>query len=246
MTLKEKKEFNKNYCPAYYRGHSLKVSLPIIIWTIIGCGAVAGIAFSDYEDYTVFAVLVFLVGLFVIGISVGVASYNRTKRLVCEREAELNAKFSDTPLEEAEKVLLQKNVITEHGFVANEDAYAGKQVVPLNEIHITFYSSVVSTEIFTVALIADSGNNVIARYIVDNPLYNYILKKGIRCTFYGDTDVLLTDRSEFVRKNLNIDKTSKYAYVLFGVFGSIMHDNSVEKTTAKRTVLDLLKKSTAV
>lgn len=139
------------------------------------------------------------------------------ERLVAERAAELEKKFYDMPIEEAEKILTERGVIKENNFVCTHGDIFGEKPVPFGKAEVYVYESACDiilkghavktvTHPLKIEIYADIYDGVdvsepCARYKLDCALFNFLDKRNL--VNYEDNRgfyYLKTDKKNFVRK----------------------------------------------
>ncbi len=243
MTLKEKRELSRKFTPKYYSKLNVPSITVMLCWLILGLAAVITVGLLLGEDMiTYITMIVWVVVLLIILIVVLIISVKLKNRIITQRTTEIIDEFVDMPFEDATAALTERNVISEHGFVANIGEYAGKLVVPFGEAKITVHSANIYTKLFTIIQISNVKGAVIAEHIVDNALYNYILKKGVKIDFQANSKYLVSDKVTFVKKHFGADREKRAVWFWFGALGALVSDEMNNVNYSKKIVLRIVGK----
>lgn len=242
MTFSQKRKLKNDYMPKY----SKNLIIGILVSGLCYSALVAILIFIFISDPQNEALLIALVAATIMGpvyfIVLIVLIMKLRKRLLCQRTEEIESEFTDMPFEEAETQLAEKKVITEHGFVADRGEYAGQLVVPFKEAAVSLHTANIYTKIITAVVISDLSGNVQAEYILDKTLYNYILKKGVKVIFNGHSNLIVTQKNEFVKRYLVGDNEKMTMTFLFGMLGALLSDEEKNINASKKIVLNVLSK----
>lgn len=241
MTFKQKRKLKKEFTPDYYRKFNIWASVIMLVVLVVGFAACIGVGITyDEHPATYITMLAFFVALIVMLIIVLVLIFKMRNKLLQQRTQEIVSEFHDLPFEEVTSTLLEKRVITEHGFVANRGDYAGQLVVPFNEALVSVYSANVYTKVCTVIVITNLAGMVVAEYVLDNVLFNYICKKGVRLDFVADSKYLLNDKQEFAKVHIKGNSDRNMAWFWFGAIGAYVANENNNVNLSRRTVLNVL------
>ena len=243
MTFKDKQKLKREYTAPYYKKYNIGVMISLIFIIVLVCVFAVCVVLLDDDSFAlpVLAIALFA-SLLIFVIVFLVATLKLRKRLLKQRTEEIENEFSDMPFEEAESELTERKVITEHGLVANLGFYAGKLVVPFKEATVSLHAANIYTKVVAAVLIRDLSGAVVASYILDKTLYNYLLKKGIRIDFQGYTSLMVSEKSRFVKYYLYGSEERTSMAVLFGVMGALLSDEGKNLSYSKKIVLDVLSK----
>jgi len=243
MTFQQKKQLKKKFMPAYYRNYNIWGSV-IMFGVLFGGLAVCialGLTLGD-SDATYITMCVYVLVLLATLITFLVVMIKMQNKLLKQRTLEIENEFVDLPFDEVTATLTEKHVITEHGFVANMGEYSGQLVVPFAEAHVSVYSANVYTKVCTVIVITNQAGGVIAEYVLDNVLFNFICKKGVKLNFVANSKYLLNDKREFVKVHIKGSSERNTMWMLFGVLGAFISNEHNDVNLSKKTVLDVLGK----
>lgn len=244
MTSKQKRKLKKEFMPKFYRNVSVWGAVALFAVLIIGIAVIVavGMTYGENNGIMLVTIVAYVVALLISLIVILVLLVNAQKKLINLRTQEIVSEFYDLPFEEVTATLLEKRVITEHGFVANRGEYAGQMVVPFNEALVSVYSSNVYSKICTVIVITNLAGMVVAEYVLDNVLFNYICKKGVKLDFVADSKHLVSNKQEFVRVHVKGNGDQKTAMFLFGAIGAFISNENNGVNLSRKKVLDVLGK----
>lgn len=146
-----------------------------VFWFTAGTAAMVTVGCIYGESVITYAVMGGVFALFFIGlVAFWLADNKLHKRLIDERTAELEREFCDMPFEEAERVLKEKGIITDTGFVANTDDVFDKEVVPFEKARLIFNINTIPEVRLEIRMYAKDDATRKATYDFDKAMYNYI------------------------------------------------------------------------
>jgi len=243
---KTKRQLKKEFTPKYYSNFYLVMYIIIWSWFLLGFVAFITAALIvnnlDYYYYGIMIALVVWIAPIIIMLAVYLLKRSEIrKRLLKQRIAEVKNEFADMYFGRALDVLELKKVITEVGFVANTGEYAGRRVVPFNEVSVTVYSANIYTKVCAAVIISDKSGTPVAQYVMDKLLYNFIFKKGVKVIFKGNSALLVSNKEQFVEQHLKKDDNS--ILFLFGWIGVMIGRCVGEQSAYRKTVLKILMES---
>ena len=245
MTSKQKSKLKKEFMPKYYRTFGT-VGIALLTCALVGfivCVA-CFMAFDSDAANPFYAILLiaYLVVMLVLCIVYIIIASKYQKKIILQRTQEIESEFVDLPFEEATATLIERQVIKDYGFIANVGGYAGVLVVPFDEANVSVYSANVYTKVCTAIVITNREGVVIAEHMVDNVLFNFICKKGVRMNFVGLSKYLVSDKKEFVRVHIKGSGQKRTMTFLFGVVGSLISDDKEAVNISRQKILNILSK----
>lgn len=183
--------------------------------TLITVGCIYG---ERPEFYITFGVLF---GLFLVGVLIlYIVALKLRERIVSERTAEIEEKFADMPLDEATRILKERGVITDDGFVSERGDLFGGKVVPFDRAEILvlgngqeIYADGQNFKVRTHPLYIETFVHLFdgvevrepcATYDLDGALFNFIDKRDLikNLEENGDFIFLKLDKRNFCRRAL--------------------------------------------
>ena len=242
MTFKDKRKLKREYTTPYYKKYTLGAIISSILIVVLVLVFVACVAFMEDSPALPVLVIALWVCVFAYLITFIVVSFKIRKRILKQRTEEIEKEFSDMPFEEAEAELTERKVITEYGLVANLGEYAEKLVVPFKEATVTVHSANIYTKLVTAVLISSSSGAVVASYILDKALYNYLFKKGIRTVFQGYSNLMVSDKGRFVRNYIYGSEEKNTMTFMLGLLGAFLSDENKNLNYSKKIVFEVLDK----
>lgn len=241
MTNSEKKYYNKKFLPTYMR--NINIALPTVIIAVLVIGLVA--VFLVPEDFKTPALIAliatFVVTLIVLLIVFGVFN----KKLVAQRKAELEEDLPETGFEEAKAALTERGVINETGFVITTMEKMGDvvPVLPYKDAKIYLFSANLCSKIITVVSFCNQAGGVMAEYLLDKDLYNYLKYAGFDIVYYGGSNMIFGDKGTFVKKVIRTKSSKGMGYAfLGGALGAALAAKAQDETPEMDAVLRVLRK----
>lgn len=241
MTFKHKRQLKKEFMPKYYRNVNIWSAVAFCAVFIIGlCVCVAvGLVF-DESPVTYITMIVYFAVLIAILIVYMVLGLRARKKLILQRTEEIESEFSDLNFDEVTVSLSQKRIISEYGFVANLGEYAGALVVPFKEATVSVYSANIYTKVCSAVRITNASGAIIAERILDNELFNFICKKGVKLNFVANSRLLVSDKKKFVKVHIKGSGERNAWGFLFGALGMLISDEANGVTLSRKIVLSVL------
>lgn len=210
---------NKKLLPKYL--YKLNVALVSFFaaWFSLGVTLMVTIGCIYQESIITYAVMIATFAAFFIVLAIFcVIDVKLQKRLVKERTAELEKKFIPMPFDKAERILKERGIINDNGFITSKenDVFGEKVVVPFDKASFSFGFSQFASQIYlSIALYSkdDEGDGEAkAEYEIDCALYNFLLGKDtdLKDNYYFN--LLIKDKSAFAALVLKGVKTVTFNY----------------------------------
>lgn len=210
----------KNLPPYIYKFNvALTVFFALAIAVFLAAGIPIGLTLGD--DPTMYFTLAFLAVFLIVTLIFIIIGMRLRERLIAERTAEIEKEFADMPLEEATQKLIEKGIITESGFIANDDnCIFGNTVIPFEKVKCSVYAQLFVLKWHKVAqvwtrpshidvlLCVHSAENEIVEfedeYPLDGALFNFLDKRGMITDYEENIDfaLLKSNKKNFVRRAL--------------------------------------------
>lgn len=244
MTNKEKKYYNKLFLPKYMK--VFNIAAPIVILGILiafFAAIIFSVAVAPELNLAGKITIVFLVALVIAAIVLIslVAAFN--KKLVAQRKAELEKEYSFMPFEKAQEALISRGVISEKGFMVPH--LAGGEVVPVlpfDDAVVHLFSANVCSKVLTVATICNKQGGIMAEYMLDKELYNYLQNGKFGFRHYGGSELLFGDKGAFVKKVIKTRNRKGAALGFVGAVGFLLAEHERDNTPEMQAVLRVLRK----
>ncbi len=162
------------------------------------------------ESVIFFSVLAGVFALFLVALAIFLLVDNKLhKRLIEQRTAELEKEFTDMPFEEAERILKEKGIITDTGFVAK-----GGEVVPFHKAWLDLhYGLIASADIDIFVFSGENSLKKIAQYHLDSALYSFLVNKDTGIKNNRIFNILVNDKKEFAKRALQYSKVLSSKYI---------------------------------
>lgn len=244
MTNSEKKYYNQKFLPKYMKVMNTAVPIVFIVVLLGGLGIISFLAYKEMlGDKTALAIGLFIgvvVALIIISI---VLQLVFRKKLIEQRKAELEEEYADMSFEEARAALTERGVINETGFVLPNMGKVGEvvPVLPYKDASIYLFSANICSKVFTVVSFCNQSGGVMAEYLVDRELYNYLQKVGFNYKFYGGSNMLFGDKGAFVKKVMTTRENKGLGYeFLGGWLGYALAKEARDDTPEMKAVLRVL------
>lgn len=244
MTNSEKKYYNQKFLPKYMRIINVVVPTIIVVVLVVGLAVLFYLGHKGVLDSTIvtIAVLIMIAILLIIVLAIPLTF---RKKLIDLRKAELEEEYSDMSFEEAKAALTERGIINETGFVITSMEKMGDvvPVLPYKDASIYLFSANVCSKIFTVVSFCNQSGGVMAEYLVDRELYNYLAKVGFNYRFYGGSNMLFGDKGAFVKKVMTTRENKGLGYqFLGGWLGYALAKQAQDDTPEMKAVLRVLRK----
>ena len=187
--------FNKKNLPTYVYKLSVALVTFFVLWFTAVVAVMATIGVIYGESVITYAVMCGGFGLFFIVLGVfWLVDIKLHKRFIEERTAELEKEFSDMPFEEAERILKEKRIITDTGFVAKSGDVFGEEIVSFDKARFSFNISVISEVKYAINMYTADDMTRKATYDFDKAMYNYI--KNIDSNLKNNEAIALLQRDK--------------------------------------------------
>lgn len=176
-----------------------------VVAVMIAIGCIYG------ESVITYAVMGGGFALFFIGLAIFWLIDNKLyKRFLGERTAELEKEFSEMPFEEAERILKERGIITDAGFVVNDGVFGG-ETVPFEKAYFIFkIDTVAGVELKIVLYTEGDGPKTV--YAFDRAMYNYVLFKDTNLKDNETLKLLREDKKAFTQTVLRYTKTFQWKF----------------------------------
>ena len=200
--------FNKNQPKSIYKLNVALVTF-FAFWFTAVVAVMVTIGCIYGESVITYAVMAGGFAFFFIGLAVFWLIDNKLhKRLIEQRTAELEKEFSEMPLEEAERILKERGIITDNGFVVKSDGVFGSDVAPFDKVWIDLnYTSLFKSVNMEIVLFYKDSGKEIDVLRLDRELYNFLANKDTEFKSNPDFDLLIKDKKEFATQVLKYCKT---------------------------------------
>ncbi|MDE7453918.1 MAG: hypothetical protein K2N22_05865 [Clostridia bacterium] len=246
MTNSEKKYYNKKFMPRYYAIWSKVMPVAVLVWFVgfIAAFLVSTFVFPEANAMSKIAIG-FLIALLVLVVVFIAGTVVMNNKLTKQRAAELAQEYADMPEEEAKAALLARGVITEDGFIIPSMATEGGVVpkLPFNDATVYLFSANVCTKVLTVASICNATGGIMAEYLLDGELYNYLKNGGFNFVYYGGSQLLFGDKTTFVKKVIKTRENKGVGFAMLGgVLGAVLAANAKDETPEMEAVLRVLRR----
>ncbi len=246
MTNSEKKYYNKKFMPPYIQKWNIAMAVMTLVWFV---GFVIAFIVSAFvvpeKDLTPIIAIAFIVALLALCIVIVSVQVTFNKKLINQRKEELEKEYTEMSLEEAQAALQARGVITENGVVIPSMKGDGEVVpnLPFKDLTVYLFSANVCTKVLTVVSFCDKQGNVMAEYLVDRELYNYVQKAGFDIVYYGGSNMIFGDKGAFVKKVIKTrnSKGTGYAFI-GGAVGAMLSQQAKDETPEMEAVLRVLRK----
>ena len=246
MTNSEKKYYNKKFMPPYMQKWNIAMIVMVAVWFV---GFVAAFLVSALvvpeQNLTGKIAIVFLLVMLVLAIVLIAGQVTFNKKLIKQRKEELEKEYTPMGFEEAKAALIARGVITENGIVIPSMA-GGSEVVPnlpFKDVKVYLFSASVGTKILTVVSFCNQSGAVMAEYLVDKELYNYLQSAGFDIVYYGGSNMLFGDKGVFVKKVMKTRNSKGMGYAFIGgAVGAALAQQAKDETPEMDAVLRVLRR----
>lgn len=210
---------NKKLLPKYL--YKLNVALVSFFaaWFSLGVALMVTIGCIYQESVITYVVMIATFAVFFIVLAIFyVVDVKLQKRLIKERTAELEEKFIPMPFDDAERILKERGVITDNGFITSEenDDFGEEVVVPFDKVSFSFGFHQFASQIYlSIALYSnddESDGESKAEYEIDCALYSFILCKDTNLKDNYYFNLFINDKSAFVTLVLKGVKAVTFNY----------------------------------
>ena len=189
---------NKNQ-PKYLYKLNLAGVVFFILWFALGVPLMVTIGCIYDESAITYIVMACTFAVFFIGLAIFVVvDVKLHRRFINERTAQLEEEFCDMPLEEAKRILKERGIITDSGFIVDNDEVFGNEILPFEETLFYFDFVMLRTSVnMGVALYNGEGDwRCILK--LDRPLYNF-LAKDTKLKNHPAFNLLINNKKEFAK-----------------------------------------------
>ena len=186
--------------PKYLYKLNLALTLFFILWFALGVPLMVTVGCIYDESAITYIVLGCTFAVFFIGLAIFIVVDKKlNNRLIEERTAQLEEEFTEMPFEEAERILKERGIITDSGFVVESDVF-GEEVAPFEEVWIDLYFTLaVSAKIDICVFGNESSFKRIAKYSLDCAMYNFLVNKDTRIKSNTVFNLLVEDKKAFAK-----------------------------------------------
>lgn len=210
---------NKKLLPKYL--YKLNVALVCFFaaWFSLGVALMVTIGCIYQESVITYAVMIATFAAFFIGLAIFcIIDVKLNKRLVKERTAELEEKFTQMPYEEAERILKERGVITDNGFASSEEnAVFDNEIVPFDSAWISFrVGQLITQPKLSIAVYSNDRDEYLgepkAVYDFDCAMYNFLLGKNTNLKKDYSFNLFIKDKGAFAAFVLKYTKAVTFNY----------------------------------
>ena len=134
--------------------------------------------------------------------------YNRN---ILKLTAELEKEFTDMPFEEAERILKERGVIDERGFIVNDGVFGG-ETVPFKNAYLTFNIDVTYNVEMKISLYEKGGDSPKTVYVFDGAAFNYFCEKETNLKYNEALMLLKRNKREFTESISRYSKIFKWEF----------------------------------
>ena len=241
MTSSEKKYYNKKFMPSYMK--RMNIALPVVVIAIFVIGVAAIFLLpSDYTTVAVIGLFVALIAALIVLITLTVVFNNK---LIKQRKEELENEYTEMSFEDAQAALLARGVITETGIVIPSMAGGGDVIpnLPFKDATVYMFSASIGTKVLTTVSFCNSAGGVMAEYLVDRELYNYLQNAGFNIVYYGGSNLIFGDKGVFVKKVIKNRNSRGLGFAMFGgALGAVLSEKAKDESPETEAVLRVLRK----
>ncbi|MDE7438928.1 MAG: hypothetical protein K2N23_00200 [Clostridia bacterium] len=208
--------FDKKHLPKYIYKFNIALIIFFAVWFAAGVPLMVTIGCFYGESAITFAVMASSFAVFLIGFFIFWLVDNKLhKRLIEQRTAELEKEFCEMPFEEAERILKERRVITDNGFVVNDDVF-GNKVIPFEETWFIFNFISLNESVNMEILVFHNYNGNSGRQVevlhLDRELYNFFANKETDLKDDPSFNLLIKDKKEFAKQALKYSKTLRWDF----------------------------------
>ena len=199
---------DKKNLPPYIYKMNLAMVIFFAVWFALGIPLMVTVGCIYDESFITYAVMIatfacFFLGFFIFAFIDG----KLHKRLIADRAEELERQFTLMPLEEAERALRERGIMTDGGFAVPEDYVFGSEAVPLDKAWFGFDFCEYKTKIIMkLILFSLDGDEPKAAYDLDRALYSYMIATDAFEDF-SNFKLLEKDKLAFAKLVLSRAKT---------------------------------------
>ena len=186
--------------PKYLYNLNLALTLFFILWFALGVPLMITVGCIYDESVITYIVMCCTFAVFFIGLAIFIVVDKKlNKRLIEERTAQIEEEFTDMPFEEAERILKERGIITDSGFVVKSDVF-GEEVAPFEEVWIDLYFSLAASEKIDICLFSNKSSfKRIAKYSLDCAMYNFLVNKNTGIKSNTVFNLLVKDKKAFAQ-----------------------------------------------
>ncbi len=204
---------DKKSLPSYI--YKLNVALVIFFafWFTVVVAVMVAIGCIYGENVITYGVMVGGFALFFVGLAIFWIVDNKLyKRLIGERVAELEKEFAPMPSEEGKRILKERGIITDGGFVAGDGVF-GKEIIPIGKAKLIFNISAVKDIELKIFLYGGADCDVMkASYPFDGAMNAYIGGTENELNGNAAVSLLRSDKQEFVKAVTGYKKIFKWKF----------------------------------
>lgn len=200
--------------PKYIHKFNIAFICFFAVWFTAGTALMVTIGCIYGESVITYAIIASTFAVAIIGaIILWRVEIKLRNRLIDERTAELEKQFPEMPFEDAERILKEKGIITDKGFIVKDGA-----AVPFEKAWLDLYYGLVASAKIDICVFENDGSlKKLAQYRLDGALYNFLINKdtGIKNNYVFN--LLVKDKKEFAKLALKYFRTLRWG------FGSFFH-----------------------
>lgn len=186
--------------PKYLYKLNVALVLFFILWFLLGVPLMVTVGCIYDESSITYIVLGCTFAVFFIGFAIFIVIEKKlNKRIIEERTAQLEEEFCDMPFEEAERILKERGIITDSGFVVKGDMF-GEEVAPFEEVWIDLYFSLAASAKIDLCVFSNKSSfKRIAKYGLDCAMYNFLVNKDTQIKSNTVFNLLVEDKKAFAK-----------------------------------------------
>ncbi len=177
-----------------------------VVAVMVAVGCIYG------ENVITYAVMGGGFGLFAVGLVIffilDKTFYNRN---ILKLTAELEKEFTDMPFEEAERILKERGVIDERGFIVNDGVFGG-ETVPFKNAYLTFNIDITYNVEMKISLYEKGGDSPKTVYVFDGAAFNYFCEKETNLKYNEALMLLKRNKREFTESISRYSKIFKWEF----------------------------------
>ena len=211
MVLKGRVRFDRQNLPPYIFTFNVAMVAFFIGWFVVSLPPIIALGCIYGEAPVTYIVMGCLFGAFFLGLLIlYTVALKLRDRLVTESAAAFKQRFSDMPLEEAESILKEKDIITDKGYIGDSDGVFGKSVIPFDKAGIGVCISEAAplkVEFGVYIFLCEDGEIYReTEFNLNTAMYNFLKKKGLNecVTASPETLFLLSDDTGDLKNIFNL------------------------------------------
>lgn len=209
---------DKKNLPRYLFKLNVALVAFFIAWFVLGVPLMVTVGCIYDESVITYAVMGSTFALFFIGLAIfWLLDVKLNKRFIRQRAAELEKEFCDMPFEEAERVLKERGIITDKGFIVKGDGvFGGETVVPFEDtVFDLLFFQLVQRVNMDIVLYKYDGDRF-GSFPLDCVTYNFLKNKDTDIKENEIFNLLVSDKKEFAEFALKRQKILQWDFSGYG------------------------------